>query len=66
MDVANLTGFLQEAEHRHGAYEATAPKHHWSDWYAGYIVARERGRTPEEAVQDAGQHMVKVLELLPR
>jgi len=66
MDVANLTGFLREAEHRHGAYEATAPKHHWSDWYAGYIVARERGRTPEEAVQDAGQHMVKVLELLPR
>jgi hypothetical protein len=66
MDVATLTGFLREAEHRHGTYEATAPKHHWSDWYAGYIIARERGRTPEEAVQDAGQHMVKVLELAPR
>jgi hypothetical protein len=29
---------------RHGEYEPTAPKHHWSEWYAAYIVARERGR----------------------
>ena len=29
--------------------EATAPKHHWSEWYAAYIVARERGRTPDDA-----------------
>jgi len=65
MDIATMTGFLREAEDRHGTYDATAPKHHWSDWYAGYIVARERGRTPEEAVQDAGQHMVKVLERAP-
>jgi hypothetical protein len=57
MDVAVLTGFLREAESRHGAYEAIAPKHHWSDWYAGYIVAREQGRTPEEAVKDAALHM---------
>ena len=33
-------------------YEATAPKHHWSGWYAAYIVAREQGRTPEEAAKD--------------
>ena len=66
MDVAILTGFLREAEQRHGAYEAVAPKHHWSDWYAGYIVARERGRTPEDAIQDAGQHMIGVLERAPK
>ena len=36
-----------ETEEHHGAYEGTAPKHHWSDWYAAYIVARERGQTPE-------------------
>jgi hypothetical protein len=42
MDAAILTGFLREAEQRHGAYEAKSPKHHWSDWYAGYIVARRR------------------------
>ena len=49
LDVATLTELLREAEQHHGAYEAKAPKHHWSDWYSAYIVARERGRTPEEA-----------------
>jgi hypothetical protein len=47
VDVATLTDLLREAEERHGAYEAAAPKHHWSEWYAAYIVARERGRTPK-------------------
>ena len=57
MDVATLTDLLREAEEHHGAYEATAPKHHWSGWYAAYIVARERGRAPEEAAKDAALHM---------
>jgi catechol 2,3-dioxygenase-like lactoylglutathione lyase family enzyme len=57
LDVATLTELLREAEEHHGAYEATAPKHHWSGWYAAYIVARERGRAPEEAVKDAARHM---------
>jgi hypothetical protein len=48
---------LREAEQHHGKYEATAPKHHWSGWYAAYIVARERGKPPEQAVEDAGRHM---------
>jgi catechol 2,3-dioxygenase-like lactoylglutathione lyase family enzyme len=52
-----LTALLREAEERHGAYEAKAPKHHWSGWYAAYVVARERGRTPDEAAQDASQAM---------
>ena len=51
MDVATLAGLLREAEERHGPYEAIAPKHHWSDWYAAYIVARDRGRTPEQSQQ---------------
>ena len=55
--VAALAELLREAEAHHGAYEATAPKHHWSDWYAGYIVAREHGRMPEEAAQDAALGM---------
>lgn len=50
-DVATLTDLLREAEERHGEYEPAAPKHHWSDWYAEYIVARERGRTADEAAQ---------------
>ena len=34
LDVATVTALLQETEKRHGDYEPTAPKHHWSDWYA--------------------------------
>ena len=59
-DVARLTELLRETEEHHGEYEATAPKHHWSDWYAAYIVARERGRTPEEAAKDGAVHMEKI------
>ena len=57
IDVATLTELLREAEKRHGEYEPTAPKHHWSGWYATYIVARERGRTADEAAGDAAFHM---------
>jgi len=53
LDVTTLTELLREAETRHGAYEPTAPKHHWSGWYAAYIIARERGRTSDEAAKDA-------------
>jgi catechol 2,3-dioxygenase-like lactoylglutathione lyase family enzyme len=56
-DVATLTELLREAEEHHGSYEASAPKHHWSGWYAAYIVARERGKTADDAVKDAALHM---------
>ena len=51
-DVPTMVGLLREAEEHHGEYEPTAPKHHWSQWYAGYIVARQNGKTPEEAVKE--------------
>ena len=57
LDLATLTELLKETENRHGEYEPTAPKHHWSDWYAAYIVARENGRTPEEAAQHGALHI---------
>jgi hypothetical protein len=57
MDVETLTELLREAEKRHGQYEPTAPKHHWSGWYAAYIVARERGMTSDEAVKEATLHI---------
>jgi catechol 2,3-dioxygenase-like lactoylglutathione lyase family enzyme len=50
-DVATLTELLKEAENHHGEYEPTAPKHHWSGFYAAYIVARQDGKTPEEAAK---------------
>jgi len=53
MDLATLTELLRETEKHHGEYEPTAPKHHWSSWYAAYIVARENGRTADEAAADA-------------
>jgi catechol 2,3-dioxygenase-like lactoylglutathione lyase family enzyme len=56
-DVATLADLLRETEAHHGKYEATAPKHQWSEWYAAYMVARERGRTPDDAAGDAALHM---------
>jgi catechol 2,3-dioxygenase-like lactoylglutathione lyase family enzyme len=50
-DVATLTELLRETEEHHGKYEPTAPKHHWSGWYAAYIVARQDGKAPEEAAK---------------
>ncbi|MCI0352367.1 MAG: VOC family protein [Acidobacteriales bacterium] len=52
LDVATLTELLRETEEHHGEYEPTSPKHHWSEWYAAYIVARVQGRTPEEAAKE--------------
>ncbi len=57
LDVATLTKLLREAEEHHGEYEPTAPKHHWSGWYAAYIVARQDGKTPEEAAKDGKIHI---------
>jgi catechol 2,3-dioxygenase-like lactoylglutathione lyase family enzyme len=51
-DVATMAELLRETEEHHGKYEPTAPKHHWSGWYAAYIVARQNGKTPEEAAQE--------------
>jgi catechol 2,3-dioxygenase-like lactoylglutathione lyase family enzyme len=57
LDVTTMTELLRETEQHHGDYEPTAPKHHWSGWYAAYIVARQRGKTPEEAAKDAKLHI---------
>ena len=61
MDVETLSGLLREAEEHHGPYESSAPKHHWSGFYAAYIVAREQGRSAEEADQEARRYMDGVL-----
>jgi catechol 2,3-dioxygenase-like lactoylglutathione lyase family enzyme len=57
LDVATMAELLQEAEQHHSEYEPTAPKHHWQDWYAAYIVARQDGKTPEEAAKDGKIHI---------
>jgi hypothetical protein len=61
MDVENLTELLKEAEEHHAPYEATAPKHHWSGFYAAYVISRQQGNTPDQADKDARVHMEEVL-----
>ena len=61
LDVATLTDLLRDAENGHGPYELTLPKHHWSDWYAAYIVARAEGRTADEAAAAGRRHVDAIL-----
>ena len=64
-NVATLIELLRETEERHGQYEPSAPKHHWSQWYAAYIVARERGKTPEEAAKQAALQTERTGDQVP-
>ena len=64
VDLTTLTELLRDAEKLHGEYEPKAPRHHWSEWYAGYIVARERGRTSADAAKDASLRIDRGREAL--
>ena len=61
MEVEKLADLMVMNQKNNFTYEATAPKHHWSEFYAAYIAAREGGRTPEEADGDARIYMEGVL-----
>jgi len=56
-DVETLTALLRETEEHHGEFERIGPKHHWSLWYAAYMVSRQQGKTPEEAAQEGARHV---------
>jgi catechol 2,3-dioxygenase-like lactoylglutathione lyase family enzyme len=58
-DVATLAELLHETEQHHGQYEKTHAKHHWWDWYAPYLNARQNGSSPEEAAAAADRYMEK-------
>ena len=60
-DAATFTMLLREAEDRHGQFEPTAPKHHWSTWYASYILAREAGKTVDEASTEAASSVASAV-----
>jgi catechol 2,3-dioxygenase-like lactoylglutathione lyase family enzyme len=62
LDLASMTELLREAEKRHGEYEPTAPKHHWSEFYAAYIVAREHGRTSDEAFKEGALQVERAID----
>jgi catechol 2,3-dioxygenase-like lactoylglutathione lyase family enzyme len=57
MDVATFAELLRETEEHHGHYEKTHAKHHWWDWYAPYLSARQNGSSPEEAAAAADRYM---------
>jgi catechol 2,3-dioxygenase-like lactoylglutathione lyase family enzyme len=65
LDEATLTELLREAEMRHGEYASTAPKHHWSAWYAAEIIARLNGRNPDDAAKDAALHTEAARDHVP-
>ena len=60
MTVAALADLLYETSEHHGSFEAVAPPHHWWDWYAAYMDARQRGVIPDEADAAAGRYMADV------
>jgi catechol 2,3-dioxygenase-like lactoylglutathione lyase family enzyme len=64
--VATLAELLREAAERHGPYEKTHTEHHWWDWYASYLDARQGGSSSDEAAATADRHMKEVLRVLPR
>jgi predicted enzyme related to lactoylglutathione lyase len=65
-DVATLAELLHETEGHHGHYEQTHAEHHWWDWYAPYLSARQQGSSPEEAAAAADRYMDEVIHILPR
>jgi catechol 2,3-dioxygenase-like lactoylglutathione lyase family enzyme len=57
IDVATLAELLRETSEHHDHYEKTHAEHHWWDWYAPYLSARQNGRSPEEAAAAADRYM---------
>ena len=59
-NVATLAELLHETEQHHGHYEKTHAEHHWWDWYAPYMSARQNGSSPEESAAAADRYMAEV------
>jgi len=66
MDAATLAELLRETAEHHDHYEKTHADHHWWDWYASYLSARQNGSSPEKAGAAADHYMDEVLHVLPR
>jgi catechol 2,3-dioxygenase-like lactoylglutathione lyase family enzyme len=66
MDLTTLAELLHETEQHHGHYEKTHAEHHWWDWYAPYLSARQNGGSPEEAVAAADRYMAAVHHVASR
>jgi len=60
MDVATFAELLRETAEHHDHYEKTHAEHHWWDWYAPYLNARQNGSRPAEAAAAADHYMAEV------
>jgi catechol 2,3-dioxygenase-like lactoylglutathione lyase family enzyme len=65
-NVAILAELLHETEQHHGQYEKTHAEHHWWDWYAPYLSARQNGSNPEESAAVADRYMADVHQVPSR
>jgi hypothetical protein len=63
MDVADLADLLRETSEHHDPYEKSHAPHHWWDWYAAYMNARQGGAGPDEASAAANRYMEDVLHV---
>jgi catechol 2,3-dioxygenase-like lactoylglutathione lyase family enzyme len=66
MDAATTAELLRETAEHHDHYEKTHAEHHWWDWYAPYLTARQNGSSAEEAVAAANRYMEEEVHVLPR
>jgi catechol 2,3-dioxygenase-like lactoylglutathione lyase family enzyme len=66
MDVATLAELLRETSEHHDHYEKTHAEHHWWDWYAPYLSARQNCSSPADAVAAANRYMDEVHHVLAR
>jgi catechol 2,3-dioxygenase-like lactoylglutathione lyase family enzyme len=66
MDVATLAELLRETSEHHDDYEKTHAEHHWWDWYAAYLSARQNGSSSDQAAAAANSYMDEVLHVPPR
>jgi catechol 2,3-dioxygenase-like lactoylglutathione lyase family enzyme len=60
VDVGTLAELLRETSEHHDHYEKTHAEHHWWDWYAPYLNARENGSNSNQAAAAADRYMEQV------
>ena len=65
-DVATLAELLRETAEHHDHYEKTHAEHHWSNWYASYLSARQNGSSPAEAAAAADRYMEEIFHVPSR
>jgi hypothetical protein len=66
MDIPTLAALLRETAEHHDRFEKSHGEHHWWDWYAPYLNARQQGSSSEEATTAADRYMEETLHVLPR